>query len=375
MKNLIKTKIINLSKELIKIPSISENKDVLKKIINFVEKQFNGFDIYIKKFSFNNYPSIIFNLKKEKNPFLFFVGHLDVAPAEKKDFNPKIKNNRIYGQGAGDMKGNIAIMIEVLKYFSKQKNKPSLGLMLTVDEEIGGKNGVNCLLNKKNYQSKLAFIPDAGDHLREIILNQKGCLQLKIKTFGKSEHGSQPWQGVNALDKLIKIYLKIRKIFPEIKKPVWKKTLNLGKIFGGETANKIPDYAEMLIDIRYLKKNEKQIIFKKIKEIVKKENGKIEIIIDHYPINQNSNNLFFKQYSKIIKEEYGGKINFNRTTSNSDASFFAEKNIPIILTTAKCGNGHAENEWVDVKELEKLYEILIKFIVSVESEYLGNEKF
>jgi len=61
---------------------------------------------------------------------------LDVVPAEYPEaFKPSIKKGRIYGRGAGDMKGVVAAMMELIK--DKEIRKTSTGLLLTTDEEIG----------------------------------------------------------------------------------------------------------------------------------------------------------------------------------------------------------------------------------------------
>ena len=353
--------ITDLTNDLIKFPSTKENEKARKDIVKFVRKQFEREKVFITEFEKNGVFSIVINLKKEKNPSLFLNGHLDVVPAKKEDFIPKIKGNRIYARGSGDMKGAVAVMIEVLKYFSKQQNIPSLGLMLTTDEEIGGENGVNYLINKKGYKSKLAIIPDGGWDLSRIVLNQKGVLHLKIKAFGKSAHGSMPFLGENAINKLLRYYSEIKKIIPEIKEGEWKNSINLGKISGGEAINKVPDYAEMFLDIRVVGKDKEKIF----NEIHKITNGNVEITAEGNVFIQSKNNYFLKQYAKIVSEETRKDILFCEVEGASDARFFSEKNIPTIITGIKSANLHTENEWVDIKEMERFYNILIKLVHSL----------
>jgi len=359
------SKILKLTKNLIKFPSTRENLEIQEEIMDFAIDYFKKENVFIKRFSRNDVYSLVINLKREKNPLLFLNGHLDVVPADKKDFVPKVKGNRLYGRGSGDMKGAVAVMMEVLRYFSKKKQKPSLGLMLTCDEEIGGANGVGYLLRDKKYKAKLAFIPDGGENLKTVVVEEKGVLHLKIKTFGKSAHGSKPWEGENAIDKLIKIYFKIRKIIPELEKREWKNSLNLGKIYGGEAKNKVPDCAEMELDIRLVGDRDRKKIFDEIKKIVKNYEGKIEIIAKGDFFSQNKDDEFIKKYAEAVKEELGKKNFFIRKEGASDARYFSEKNIPVIITKINCKNIHSKDEWMDIEEQEKLYRILIKFVSSI----------
>ena len=354
----MRNKIIKLTSDLMNFSSVENDLKAKKNIISFIERQFKNENVFIKKFTYNNTFSIIINLKKEKNPFLFLNGHLDVVSADKEDFKAKIKGKKIYGRGSGDMKAGCAVMIEVMKHFAKQKRSPSVGLMLTTDEELGGTNGVGYLLNRKKYRSKLAIIPDGGVNLKTIVLNQKGVLHIKVETYGKSSHGSMPFLGKNAIDDLINKYARFRKVIPEIKKGEWKNTLNLGKISGGEAVNKVPDYAEMFLDIRFIKQKDKEKILNKIKKIF----GKVRIIAEGHSFIQNKNHQLIKLYANIAADELGKRIDFIKKEGASDARYFAEKGIPTIITKIECGNIHGKDEWVDITEMEKFYNILIKFI-------------
>ena len=195
--------------------------------------------------------------------------------------------------------------------------------------------------------------------MSEIILNQKGILHLKIKAHGISAHGSRPWLGENAITELIKYYNEIQKTIPPIKNKEWRNSLNLGNIIGGKNINSVPNYAEMCLDIRYIKINERAKILDKIKKIT---NSNFEIVNEGFPFTQIKNNIFLKKYVNIASKEIGNKIIFNKSEGASDARFFSEKGIPAIITKINCANIHADNEWIDINEMEIFYNILHKFI-------------
>lgn len=354
---------IDLAKKLIRFQSTSNNKAEREKIVDFVVNYLKNDKIFVKKFCHNGIFSLVLTLKKnEKKPKVFMNGHLDVVGADKKDFTPKIIGNRIYGRGSADMKTQDAIMIEILRYFSKQKNPPSLGLMLVGDEEIGGKNGTNFLLNKKKYSCDLAIIPDGGQDLSHLLVGEKGILHLKITFSGKSAHGARPFLGDNALDHLIKSYNKIRKIFPLLSRPRWKRSLNLGIIKGGTVVNKVPDKAEMFLDIRFVKIAERELILKKVEEIIKGENGKMEILAEGFPMIQNPNNAYIRKWINIAEEILNKKIVFQKDEGASDARFFKANGAQVIMTRPIFANNHSPNEWIDIKESMLLYEILEQYI-------------
>jgi succinyl-diaminopimelate desuccinylase len=296
--------------------------------------------------------------KGDSDPEIMLNGHLDVVPAPVKDFTPRVKGSRLYGRGSGDMKAGCAAMIEVMRYFAEQDKKPSLGLMLTADEEIGGFNGVGYLVGNKNYRPGLAIIPDGGVDLSTLVINEKGVLHLKVVAKGKAAHGSRPFNGENAVDKLIDIYTRLRKDLPHIKQNEWKNSMSLGVIQGGEATNKVPDYAEMKLDIRFIDRKEKN----KILTIVERVAPGYEILAQASPLVQDKNNKYVKAYKEVAEKRTQKSIQFQRSEGASDARFFSEVGTPVISTKINCANIHGDNEWVDIRELVRFYEILVDYI-------------
>ncbi len=354
----IKQKLIDLTAQLIKIKSINGNYQGKKEAVDFVKKQFNSKDFVIKEYCSKNLPSLVINFPGDNNPDLILNGHLDVVPADREEFEPTIKGGRLYGRGSGDMKAGCAAMIEAMKYFAKQNKKPSLGLMLTTDEEVGGFNGVGYLLKKHNYKPKLTIIPDGGVDLSTIVLNEKGVLHVKLKEFGVSSHGSRPFLGKNAIEALMEKYYKLKKEIPDIKKTDWKNSMNLGIIRGGEAFNKVPDYSEMELDIRFITQKDREEIVRKIKKIT----TNFEILVEAPPAIQDRNHLYIDSYTKTAEAEIKKKISFQKSNGASDARFFSVKGVPYISTKINCANIHGSGEWVDTKEMVQFYNILLKYI-------------
>jgi len=355
-------KILNLTKKLIKIPSIKNNTKALHKIINFCGRYFVGKEFIIEKLESNRKPSLVVLFKKTHSPELFLVGHLDVVEAEKSQFVPQKKGKRLYGRGAADMKGSCATMMVLMKDLgSFPLEKPSLGLILTTDEEIGGYDGVRYLLRDKKYSCKVAFVPDAGKNFK-IITSEKGILHFKMIAKGRAAHGSRPWQGENAIDKLIVVYQRLRNVFPNPKNNNdWRISLNLGKIQGGDAVNKVADFAEAYLDLRYPENYNQKKIVRKIKKLA--SGLKIEILTGGMPFYTSKNNSYILKYHKICRQILKRAPSFIKHPAASDARFFSEKKIPVILTAPIKGGEHGRYEWVDTESLEKLYNILKKFIL------------
>lgn len=368
MKNNLKLqnkKILEITKKLIKYKTTNNNYKEIEKCIDFIENIFKNYhSVDIKRYNFNNYPSIVISNIKNNYYFDYILnGHIDVVPSNNPyAFKPKIENNRLYGRGAMDMKSQVAVMSVVMQNVLENRLNKKIALMITSDEEIGGFSGTGYLVEKQKYRAKCVVLPDDGFY-NKITLEEKGVIHIKIITKGKSAHGSRPWLGENAIEKAIEIFKDIKKIFPaNFDENKWINTLNLGKFYGGIATNVIPDQAELYLDIRFIKKNDKKEIIKKIKNILKKfEKTSFEILVEGYPLINKKNNLYIKKFLKIgLKNKI--KFSYHYGHGASDARFFAKYNIPVIMWRPKSSEAHIDNEWVDIKSLEKYYLILKDFI-------------
>jgi succinyl-diaminopimelate desuccinylase len=349
-----------ITSDLIKIPSVRDDKHARKTIIEYVRSYFKDSGVYIKEFEHNDVYSIIVTLKREKNPSLLLNGHLDVVPGNAEQFKPYIKGKRLYGRGSGDMKGGVAIMMMVLKTLAKEKKRPSVGLMLTTDEEVGGANGVGYLVEKKGYGADTVIIPDGGKDLGEIILKQKGVLHIKVTARGVSTHGSRPFFGENAIEKLFTYYREIQKIIPPITERIWKTTVNLGKIEGGKGVNVVPDHAEMHLDIRVVRRGEKERLLTKIKKLIGGKN--VSVLAEGEPFIQNRTERSVRLYADVAEEVLGKKISFGQVEGASDGRYFSAKGIPTIITKINCEHIHGDDEWIDTAQMEQFYRILMRVI-------------
>lgn len=250
------------------------------------------------------------------------------------------------------MKGTVSILIELAKDLAKNNPQTDFALMITSDEEEEG------------YSCDWAIVPDGGSNFH-LMLAEKGVLHIKIEAKGKTAHGSRPWLGENALDKLTRLYLRIRKRMPGISpKDNWKPTLNLGIMSGGDATNKVCDSAFIQLDFRYLKKEQRKELLNMVKEEAEKEKGvKVKILVRGPPLMNNPKNKYL-QGLKEIARKYGRQLKTEEEHGASGGRFFSEKGTPVIMVRPFCSDSHIDNEWIDLKSPDEYYQILKDFILS-----------
>lgn len=345
MKEKILKEITKNSIKLMKYKTTKNNFKEFDKAHKFIKKELLNY--HIKEYQINNYKNLVISNTEEKNLDIIFCAHLDVVPTN--NYEPKIIEGKLYGRGAIDMKSQLATIIALLKNNNTSKK---IAFIITSDEEIGG---YCCKEILKDYNAELAVIPDASSDFN-LVVEEKGLLQLEITTQGKTAHASEPYKGENAILKLIHLYNKLLEIYPMPENNEFKTTVNLSSLNGGIATNIVPDLATMILDIRFNKKD----TIKGISEIInniKDETTTIKIL-DQGPVFQVNEKLpimksFIEKAEKILDEP----IVIEKCVATSDAIYFSEKNIPTILMNPKGAYWHGPNEYVEIESLYTLYEI------------------
>jgi succinyl-diaminopimelate desuccinylase len=212
-------------------------------------------------------------------PTVHFNSHIDVVEAgdgwSVDPFAGIIKDGRVYGRGACDMKGGMAASIIAADAFMEvNPDFPgAIEISGTVDEESGGFGGVAYLAGK-GYFSKPrvdhVIIPEPLNKDR-ICLGHRGVWWAEIETKGEIAHGSMPFLGdcavrhmgavVTAFERdLFPALDRKRTAMPVVPEGARRSTMNINSVHGGQTEDfrpglpspNVPDSCRLTIDRRFL---------------------------------------------------------------------------------------------------------------------------
>lgn len=363
--------ILQLTKDLVQIPSQSGNIPALRECINYCKSYFKDKNVFIKETESNNLPSVLISNTETMDFDVIQISHVDVVPAEERMFNPVEKDGILYGRGVIDMKSLVATSLKVLENVVNNNFNVKYGTLIVSDEETGGFHGANHWVNNLGIRSKVVLDPDGGKHINTIINKAKGVVMVKLVAKGEEAHGSRPWQGVDANEHLLRTIFNLRKHFdyysktkhPEDK---WVSTMHVGIMSGGDATNKIASYAEAKLDFRLIESMKKEDLI----EIIEKsldENVTYEVLIEGSNVFSDVNNKYLRRYARCIEDKTGSPTVFEGAHGASDGRFFAEKGMPIIMHQGTGGGLHRKDEWVDIKSLYQLENIQTEFLKSFNS--------
>ncbi|HOW34871.1 MAG TPA: M20 family metallopeptidase [Candidatus Omnitrophota bacterium] len=369
-----KRRLVALTQKLIRINSENPPGNEIQ-LADFIEKEMRSLGLKVKTYSFKkNRPNVVVTLKgvsaDAKRNAVLFSPHIDTVPAgggwKFKPFGAQIHNGRIYGRGASDDKGNLAVCMEVLRSLVEDKAalKKDLVFAATADEETGSHLGIVPLLERKLLKVKEAVILDSDEF--HTIIAQKGLIHCRVKIFGKKAHGAYNWQGVNAIELAAKVItrLKTHKFKYDNHLLLRAPTVNIGTIKGGDKVNMVADFCEFSVDARYLPGTNPRDVLKEIKKIVSREvkNFKIEIDDIQHPYGISAQHRLVRTYFKACVS-MKQKAKLTGSEGATVISFFKKAGIPAFATGfSSRGTAHATDEYVKIENLYQGAKVLEKFI-------------
>lgn len=287
-------------------------------------------------------------------PAMLLNAHLDVVPADAKAFTPVLRHGRVSGRGAGDCLGNCAVACRVLAACA---GKADIGAVFSSDEETGGDTTGEMI--RRGYGGEFIAVMD-GESGLSIAIAQKGILALRLTARGKSCHGATPWKGINALDRLIAGYARIKPLFPPAREgDEWHDTMSANAIrAGSEAFNRVPDRAEILLDVRYTEKTRPAALARKIRQV---SGLKVEVFAQSPVLFNDPDSPAVRDFAAFMNKTLKVEAPFQRMNGATDARHFAALKRPIVIISVPYKGGHSDCERVGVKWLRKYEDMLTAF--------------
>ncbi|HEX2974232.1 MAG TPA: M20 family metallopeptidase [Tepidisphaeraceae bacterium] len=298
-------------------------------------------------------------------PHIDTVGGLEL-PGEL--FTPRIKNKRLYGRGACDTKGSVAVMLAALEELAKGEQRPANTEVVfagLIDEECG-QCGSRALV-KKRFKANLALI---GEPTRlQLVTAHKGVVWLELKTLGRAAHGSHPELGINAVEDMARVVLALQGDYAaSLRKRrhplLGQATINIGAMQGGSQPNIVPAECRSLVDRRTLPGETDSAVIKEIQHVIKDLGLKGTFKWRNI---QGGPCLALQTDPKLplvqIFFEATGQTQAVGADFFSDAGVLSAGGIPSVLFgPGDIAQAHTPDEWIALDELERGKNLLLKFL-------------
>lgn len=278
--------IVDFTRDLIRIPTVNPPGDAYPECATLIGERLKtcGFEVeYIEASGrpehTRSHPRInVVGLRRgaAARPLVHFNGHFDVVPAgqgwTEDPFGGVVRDGRIYGRGACDMKAGIAAAVyaaEAVRRAGVRLNG-SVEISGTVDEESGGFAGVAWLCEKRRIaadRTDHVIIPEPLN-VDRICIGHRGVYWFEVTTHGRIAHGSMPFLGTSAIEHMARVVqVFYQELVPKLQERITEvpvvpelarhPTLNINAIHGGQPIDGIQtpcvaDRCRAIFDRRFL---------------------------------------------------------------------------------------------------------------------------
>jgi succinyl-diaminopimelate desuccinylase, proteobacterial clade len=320
----------------------------------------------------------------ERSPLFCFAGHTDVVPPgpleawDSPPFEPEIREGRLFGRGAADMKGSLAAMLTATERFLARHpdHAGSLAWLITSDEEGVAVDGTVKVVERLEARGEkidwcLVGEPSSGEQLGDTIKNgRRGSLNGRLVVKGIQGHVAYPHLARNPVHQALPALAELaatewdrgNDFFP----PTSFQVSNLHA--GTGATNVIPGELEVVFNFRYSTENTAQTLERRTEEILRAHGLEYELewSLSGEPFLTPEGELVEAAVA-AVREVTGLEPELSTSGGTSDGRFIAPTGAQVIELGPRNATIHKVNEEVGVEELERLsriYEALLERLLT-----------
>jgi succinyl-diaminopimelate desuccinylase len=300
--------------------------------------------------------SVIFAQRRGK-PLVLLAGHTDTVPAQG-NLPGRIEDGAVVGLGASDMKGGLAVMIELALWAVETELDYDLALLFFPREELGpAENPLPGVFEHTGLidEAQLVICLEPTDNTLQ--LGCLGNLNARVVFEGKSAHSARPWLGVNAIRLALDGLRQALEAEPrdvEIDGLVFREVISVTQLHAGIVSNVIPARAEAILNFRYAPDRSPESAATRVRELVGSD---VEILANSPPAHVALHSPLVDR----LRDVGGFEVQPKQAWTNV-ADFAARGLDAVNLGPGATRFAHAVDERVEIAELERTYDALQRFL-------------
>lgn len=259
----------DILKTLVAFETVSSDSN--EQLIVWIENYLDSHGVWHERVQENNQSgvkktSLLARIGPDVPGGIVLSGHTDVVPVEGQvwhkttPFALKEQDGNLYGRGASDMKGFLALALAKVPDYVKQNLKRPVWFAFSHDEEIGCKCAEPMAKEfiARKIEPQLILVGEPTS--MRVVDEHKGIDSFETIITGKEAHSSAPAQGINAIDYMARLITVLNQIGaeeaaqpdPQSPYPTPYSTVHVGIANAGKARNIIPAHAYICWEVRPL---------------------------------------------------------------------------------------------------------------------------
>lgn len=357
--------------DLIRSESISANSNL--EIIAYIEKSLAASGVVARRVPSADgcKSSLLATIGPADRAGVVLSAHTDVVPVEGQawtvpPFAGVVRDDRVYGRGATDMKGFLAVVLAAVPQFVAASPVAPVHLAFSYDEEVGCRGAPDLVqaLMASVAPPALAIV---GEPTRmRVVHAHKGKVARRLTITGRTGHSAMPHRAANAVDAAVAIAHGLRGLAdaevarggdPAFDPPYT--TIHLGSLHGGSAVNLVPDHAVLEYEIRTIPGRDADEILKRIDALVAHERQRLQaqaadadIVSEEMSAYPGLDSGIDAASTHLVAKLAGDEQRATTVAFGTEAGLYARAGIPtLVCGPGDMARGHKADEWIGFDEL------------------------
>jgi acetylornithine deacetylase len=326
--------------------------------------------------------NIVARLDGDPGQLLVFDAHQDTVPVTGMTINPWkpfIRDGRLYGRGACDIKGGMAAMLTAFARLANERpaDMPTLFMVCTVNEEFGF-SGARAL--PQLWQRQPSIIPRKPDMAiiaepteLNVVTAHKGVVRWRCHAHGRASHSSQPQLGDSALFRMARV-LEALEIYQHdvvgglAEHPLCgRPTISVGTIGGGISVNTVPDHCTIEIDRRCVPGEKPREAYAHVLNYLRNCLAADPLVTHDEPFSESlglDDSTSGSLATRLCETARGvtGSCQIVGVPYGTNAATIADAGVPaVVFGPGSIAQAHTADEWIAIDQLQAASEIYYHF--------------
>jgi succinyl-diaminopimelate desuccinylase len=302
--------------------------------------------------------TLLYATERTGKPLVVLAGHLDTVPAQG-NIPGRIEDGRVHGLGASDMKGGLAVMIELARWAAEGAERAvDLAFLFFPCEEISVEASPLPALFETGRLDDAALVIVLEPTDNAIHAGCLGNLNARLTFRGVSAHSARPWTGVNAIARAVEALTPVVALPPvevDVQGLVFRETATVTRITGGIADNVVPAEANATLNVRYPPGRTGEEALERVRALLPGD-VELEVLNDSPPARVALDNPL------VERLRAAGGLAVEPKQAWTPVAQFAERGLDAInLGPGATRYAHRADEQVEAAELERAYEALRRF--------------
>src|SRR3989441_1455699 len=270
-------------------------------------------------------------------------------------FSPVVRDGRVYGRGAYDMKASLAAIMITAREAASLRLKGDLIITAVADEEVASL-GTSAVLER--FPTAFGIVTEPTE--LSLCLAHKGFVWLEVETQGVAAHGSRADHGVDAIAHMGRVLTGVLELDSRLRHGPRHGLLGTGSIHaslieGGQEMSTYPAHCIAKLERRTVPGENGATSLREIQALTGDEPATARVMLERPP----SEVAASHPLARAVARAAGDPV-LTGVAYWMDMALLNAAGIPAVAYGPAGGGEHADVEWVDIASVEKCVEVYLR---------------